>query len=145
VAMKSRCNDPNSQAYDRYGGRGIKVCERWNESFEAFLADVGIAPSPDLSLDRWPNNDGGYEPGNVRWATASQQTANTRMTEKRRAANQRIAASKGISKYGVCLSEAARAAGLNKSTIMARLRYGWTLEEALNAQVQNHRRPAARP
>lgn len=89
TAMKSRCSDANHPAFANYGGRGIAVCERWRESFDAFLADVGVAPSPDLSLDRYPNNDGNYEPGNVRWATASQQSANQRMTDARREANRR--------------------------------------------------------
>lgn len=131
TAMKSRCNDPNSQAYDRYGGRGIKVCQRWQESFEAFVADVGKRPSADHSLDRYPNNDGNYEPGNVRWATRSQQQSNTRMTPARREANAKIAREAAVRRNGVCVSAAARAAGLPVNRVFSRLRYGWTLEEAL--------------
>ena len=77
IAMRQRCNDPNYHAYADYGGRGIRVCERW-DSFELFLEDVGHKPSPDLSLDRFPNNDGNYEPGNVRWATPVEQSQNRR-------------------------------------------------------------------
>ena len=73
--MLQRCNNPNNPAYHNYGGRGIKVCERWYD-FNNFLADVGERPHPDRSLDRYPNNDGHYEPGNVRWATAEQQRNN---------------------------------------------------------------------
>jgi hypothetical protein len=64
-AMKQRCENPNHPAFRHYGGRGIKVCKRWSESFEAFFRDVGHVPA-GLSIDRYPNNNGNYEPGNVR-------------------------------------------------------------------------------
>lgn len=69
--MLHRCgtDDPN------YGGRGISVCQRWRD-FRAFYSDMGACP-PGLEIDRWPNNDGNYEPGNCRWATRSQQCRNT--------------------------------------------------------------------
>ena len=66
--MIARCNNPNHVRYHRYGGRGITVCERWANDFVVFAADVGPKPSPRHSLDRI-NNDGHYEPSNVRWAT----------------------------------------------------------------------------
>lgn len=75
-AMLQRCENRKAAGYPYYGGRGIKVCERWHQ-FEEFLADMGPRP-PGLSIDRFPNNDGNYEPGNCRWATAAQQTANRR-------------------------------------------------------------------
>jgi hypothetical protein len=78
--MKRRCLNPRSRGYENYGGRGIAVCARWETSFEAFLADVGRRPSPDHSLDRFPDNDGDYEPGNVRWATSKEQCRNRRLT-----------------------------------------------------------------
>jgi hypothetical protein len=75
--VKQRCNNPNSTSYRTYGGRGIKMHPPWEESFELFMKDVGLRPSPELSLDRI-ENDGNYEPGNVRWATAKQQVDNRR-------------------------------------------------------------------
>lgn len=82
-AMRGRCRDPNVPNFERYGGRGIKVCERWDKGedgqsgFACFIADVGQRPNSRHSIDRI-NNDGDYEPSNVRWATLEQQTLNRR-------------------------------------------------------------------
>jgi hypothetical protein len=78
--IKGRCTNPNDKAYLSYGGRGIGMHHAWVDSFETFLSDIGEAPSPSHSVDRYPNNDGNYEPGNVRWATAAEQNRNTRRT-----------------------------------------------------------------
>jgi hypothetical protein len=75
--MKARCQNPNNIAFRRYGGAGVKVCERW-QRFEHFYADMG-EPPPGLTLDRI-NPFGNYEPGNCRWATRKEQAANKRAT-----------------------------------------------------------------
>lgn len=109
-AMISRCERPANKSFSDYGGRGIAVCARWRESFAAFLEDMGTRPSPKHSLDRHPDNNGNYEPGNCRWATAEEQQLNRRDT---------------IRIGGRLLREAANAAGLNFITVKGRIYRGW--------------------
>jgi len=77
IAMKQRCNNPKNKSYKDYGGRGIKVCDRWLESFDNFRDDMFPTWQESLTLDR-VNNDGNYEPGNVKWSTWKEQGNNRR-------------------------------------------------------------------
>jgi hypothetical protein len=122
--MLRRCYDSSHKSFHDYGGRGIQVCERWKASFESFLADLGPRPTPQHSVDRIDNN-GNYEPGNCRWATASIQTSNRR--------NNIIVEFQGIS---MTLAEASRRSGIAKETL--RCRY-------LNAPVERLFEPVRRP
>ncbi len=118
--MIQRCCNPDNPGYPEYGARGIRVCNRWRESFEAFLADVGIAPSRRHSLDRFPDQEGNYEPGNVRWATPSEQNRNRR--------SNRFLTFRGLT---LCQADWAKLIGVSPATITHRLRAGWPLERAL--------------
>lgn len=116
--MIGRCENPTDKAFENYGGRGISVCARWRESFEAFYEDMG--PRPDgCSIDRIDVN-GNYEPGNCRWATDYTQARNRR--------NNRLLDWRGRS---ICLKDAAKEAGLHRSTVERRLAKGWSVIRAL--------------
>lgn len=78
MRMIDRCSNPNCPEWHNYGGRGIQVCDRWIGSFVAFLEDMGPRPSARHSVDRYPDKNGNYEPGNCRWATPKEQSRNTR-------------------------------------------------------------------
>lgn len=78
IAIKQRCYNQKNPGFKDYGQRGVRMFSEWRRSFEAFYSAVGPRPSPKHSIDRFPDNDGNYEPGNVRWATTAQQHRNTR-------------------------------------------------------------------
>lgn len=118
--MKDRCENPQSQNFARYGGRGIKVCPRWSASFEAFLKDMGQPPDGSRSIDRFPDNNGNYEPGNCRWATAREQANNRRNSILRTHQGRTLSA-----------AEWARELGLPRSGFTQRLRRGWSIEKAI--------------
>lgn len=118
--MRQRCNNPNNSRYGAYGGRGIKVCARWENSYWDFEADMGQRPSEDHSIDRI-DGDGNYEPGNCRWATNTQQQRN-------RKDNCKVM----INGEERLLLEVCEERGLNKHTIYGRIfNAGMTPEEAV--------------
>lgn len=117
--MIYRCYTPTCPGYRRYGGRGIKVCRRWKESFEAFIQDMGPRPSAAHTVNRI-NNNGHYTPKNCRWATKKEQANNRR--------NSRPLKYKGQRKN---LCEWAEIFGLDKATLHGRLRRGWSVKKAL--------------
>jgi hypothetical protein len=118
--MLTRCRNPKDKQYHRYGGRGIKVCERW-ESFSSFLADMGMRPD-GKSLDRI-DNEGNYEPGNCRWATVKQQSRN-RTNTPRILFNGKM----------ISTAELAELHGLPRRRILARIKRGLSVEEAIVPQ-----------
>lgn len=112
--MLNRVKNPNNKDYHRYGGRGIKVDPRWINFWE-FLNDVGERPSPQHSLDRI-DNDGNYEPGNVRWATRQEQTHNSRVVKVNRAFVEEIR-ELYWGKYVITQADLGRRYGLSQSTV----------------------------
>lgn len=123
--MRTRCNNPNYPAYKNYGGRGIRVCERWN-SFASFLADMG--PRPAGTCIERINNNGNYEPGNCRWATRREQSLNTRQNNIVH-----------VNGQGKPLSEWAHMNGMDEGTFRRRLALGWTPERAASQPVRSQR------
>lgn len=123
--MIGRCHNPTDAGFKWYGERGIVVCEKWRESFGNFFADIGAKPSVKHQIDRFPNNNGNYEPGNVRWATKSQNQRNKR--------NNRILTVNGES---MSLIEWAERTGINAGTIKSRLKKGLSVELALTLPVR---------
>lgn len=119
-SLIQRCTNPKHPVYKDYGGRGITVCRRWRASFSDFLADVGPRPDPKHEIDRI-NNDHGYEPGNVRWVTRSEQARNTRRT--------RHLTHNGRTQ---CVTDWALELGVRPRNITQRLARGWTVAETLS-------------
>lgn len=95
-----RCESPLDPAFARYGGRGITIAEAWRKDFPAFLAEVGERPSPHHSIDRI-DNDKGYEPGNVRWATPTEQACNRRSNVWVEIGGERMLQKDAVSRFGV--------------------------------------------
>lgn len=123
--IRNRCNDSKNKAYKLYGGRGIKVCERWL-IFANFIADMGNKPSIKHSIDRIDTN-GNYEPGNCRWTTKLVQARNTRTNnyieyngEKR------------------CIAEWGEIFGIRANVITKRLLRGWPIEKALTSPLDTY-------
>lgn len=111
--MNKRCSNPMDSVYGYYGARGVTVCERWRLSFQDFLADMGERPSRGHSIDRI-DNDGNYEPGNCRWATATEQARNFRRYKLRPHHRTQIA---WLRACGMLQREIGEALGFGQSTI----------------------------
>lgn len=115
-----RCHNPNDSNFAVYGARGISVCEEWRNSFEAFLEHMGERPE-GTTLDRWPNGQGNYEPGNCRWATKREQTIN-------RSSVHMVEWNGSL----LCLSEVSRISGLSYDTVRAAYHRGDLTPDLVN-------------
>lgn len=119
LGMKARCYDPDCKGYKNWGGRGIRVCDKWLNNFHAFLKDVGRRPGPEYSLNR-KENDGNYESGNVEWATQKEQMHNIR-TNVNLTYNGKTQ----------CMAVWAEELGVDRGTLWQRLNKGWSVEKTL--------------
>jgi hypothetical protein len=126
TAMVRRCSDPHTQMYSEYGGRGIKVCDRWQD-LAAFMSDMGPRPSPQHSIDRI-DNDGDYEPSNCRWATSKEQMNNRRCS--------RFLTFAGRTQT---LAQWATEKGVGWHVIDCRIKRGWSVERAIGTPVGRYR------
>ena len=124
AAMKGRCENVNDKSYKNYGGRGIKVSKDWSSSFINFYKYIGDPPSPKHSLDRI-DNDGDYKKGNVRWATNALQARNKRTNHLITYNNQTKT-----------LRDWSDEKGIKYTTLLGRIKHGWSVEEALNKDVR---------
>lgn len=121
--IRQCCLNPDCHKYHLYGGRGITVCDRWRDSFEAFYADMGDPPTAQHSIDRKDNN-GPYSPGNCRWATRKEQANNTRLNHFLPLNNQL----KTISQWADVI-------GIHQDTLWARLHNGWSITKTLTTPL----------
>ncbi len=124
--MIQRCVNSRLRQYGDYGGRGIKVCERWMK-FENFLEDMGESPGHGYSIDR-TDNDKGYYKSNCKWSTRKEQARNRR--------NNRMITFNDKTK---CISEWSEETGINANTIRSRLKAGWSIEKTLTTPVRKRR------
>ena len=123
-AMVGRCGSTKSEVYKYYGGKGIKVCPLWRNSFSAFLKDMGRKPSPTHTVDRI-NGDGDYEPSNCRWATREEQARNRKNTRKIKWKDREWYAGDLAAEYGI-----------TRNVLNLRVyKYGWDLEKALTTPI----------
>lgn len=119
--MLSRCNNPHATNYERYGGRGITVCERWHR-FDNFLADMGETPK-GLTLER-VDNSGNYEPNNCRWATRKEQQSNTRSNRRLEWEGKQLT-----------FAQLTQLSGISHSTLWYRLDKGMSVQEAISLPI----------
>jgi hypothetical protein len=129
INMITRCEYPGATGYQSYGGRGIRVCDRWRKDFAAFYKDMGPRPSPGHSVDRIDVN-GPYSPENCRWATQAVQARNTRVNHRVR-----------LNDRAMPLAEAAGKAPVPYNTVLYRIKRGWSVDDAVSRPQQRGRRP----
>lgn len=123
--IKARCYNPAHKNYADYGGRGIRMCDAWRDSFAAFYSDMGDRPTKRHTIER-KENDGDYEPGNCTWATRAEQNENTRQT--------RLLTFAGIT---LSIGKWANRLGMQRRTLGNRIdRLGWSIERALTTPVE---------
>lgn len=128
VKMKQRCYKEYDKGYKWYGQRGIKMCDEWKKDFQSFYTwAIDNGYKEGLSIDRI-NNDGNYEPNNCRWVTMKTQLRNTRHN-----------AYYTINNETHCLSEWCEILDVKYNTVQARLRYGWTIEQALGLRKRGEK------
>jgi hypothetical protein len=130
-SAKERCTNPSSARYKDYGGRGIVMCKKWLTSFENFYSDLGPRPSRSHTLDR-KNNNKGYSKSNCRWATRSEQANNTRV-------NRMVV----FNNKEQTLMEWSIELGFEYKVVGARLRLGWSVQEAFCTPVSRHNKIAS--
>lgn len=124
AGMIQRCTNPNHVGWLNYGGRGIKVCDRWLGSFESFLADMGECPSGEHSIER-EDSDGNYEPGNCKWATSAEQSRNTKRN---------VVVS--VDGKTMTIRDWEIEKGVNRGAFQRRVDLGWSLERAVTEPIQ---------
>lgn len=122
--IRERCTNPALRSYSDYGGRGISICPEWADSFAEFYRHVGDRPSPHHTIERI-NNEGNYEPGNVKWATMHDQARNKR--------NTKLLTLNGMTK---CQADWARMFGVDPTVIQSRLSRGWPVADAITIPPQ---------
>lgn len=123
-SIKTRCNNKNDHNYLKYGARGIRICEEWQNDFSAFFRDMGRRPSQSHSIERI-DNDGHYEPGNCCWATVEEQANNRRSS--------RFLEFNGDKRT---VSQWAKHTGISQEALYRRLAKGWAVERALTQPMR---------
>ena len=125
LSMKQRCNSSSNKSYHNYGGRGIKVCDEWNNSFESFISDMGNKPTVKHTIERVDNNKG-YSPDNCIWDTRYSQARNNR--------GNRMITYNGKT---MCMTDWEKSLNMKAGTFKTRIYKGWSIERAITQPVNS--------